>query len=65
METVLRRLDAMDARLTQIDRIQAQVQQLTQNVERLVQMSSGSEANRRELGEIKKSLEAIRRRLEC
>ena len=64
-DALLRRLDAVEAKLSAVDRLAAQMTQLTQTVERMAQSASVGEANRRELGEIKRSLEAIRRRFEC
>lgn len=64
-DALLRRLDALEAKLGAVDRLAAQMAQLTQTVERMAQSASVGEANRRDLGEIKRSLEAIRRRFEC
>ena len=59
------RLDAVEAKLSAVDRLAVQMAQLTQAVERMAQSASVGEANRRDLGEIKRPLEAIRRRFEC
>ena len=64
-DALQRRLDAMEAKLSVVERLSVQMAQLTQTVDRLAQSTSVGEANRRDLGEIKRSLEAIRRRLEC
>ena len=64
-DALLRRLDAVEAKLSAVDRLAVQMTQLTQTVERMAQSASVGEANRRDLGEIKRSLEAIRRRFEC
>ena len=64
-DALLRRLDAVEAKLSAVDRLAVQMAQLTQTVERMAQSASVGEANRRDLGEIKRSLEAIRRRFEC
>lgn len=64
-EALLRRLDAVDAKLAVVDRLSAQMGQVEQAVERLARAAAEGDASRRELADIKRTLEAIRRRLEC
>ena len=65
LESVVRRLDLMEAKLAQVDKISAQLAQLTEAVNRLARASSLGDGSERELEDMRKSLEAIRRKLDC
>ena len=65
LESVVRRLDMMEAKLAQVDKISVQLAQLTEAVNRLTRASSLGDGSERELEDMRKSLEAIRRKLDC